>query len=32
MEKWFAMIEKHRQEMQDVLDFMWENPETGYRE
>lgn len=32
MEKWFAMIEKHRQKMQDVLDFMWKNPETGYRE
>lgn len=32
MEKLFALVEKHRREMEEALDFLWKNPETGYRE
>lgn len=32
MEKLFAAAEKYRKEMQDALDYLWKNPETGYRE
>ena len=32
---WFehvAAVEKHRQRILDALDYIWHNPETGYRE
>lgn len=32
MEKLFAGVEKYRNEMQAALDYLWKNPETGYRE
>ncbi len=28
----FAKVEKHRQLMLDALDYIWKNPETGYKE
>lgn len=32
MEHCLALVEKHRQKMLDALDYIWKNPETGYKE
>ena len=32
MQKYIQMVEKHAQLAKDASRFMWENPETGYRE
>ena len=32
MEKYIAMVEKHRQLILDALDYIWANPEIGYKE
>lgn len=32
MEKYIAMVEKHRQLILDALDYIWSNPEIGYKE
>lgn len=32
MEKLFSAVEKYRDEMQKALEFLWSNPETGFRE
>ena len=32
MQKYIQMVEKHAQLAKDASQFMWENPETGYRE
>ena len=32
MDKYTAYVEKHRQLILDALDYIWKNPETGYRE
>lgn len=32
MEKMNILAQQHRQLMQDCLDYIWKNPETGYRE
>lgn len=32
MEKYISFVEKHRQLVLDTLDYIWKNPETGYRE
>lgn len=32
MERYKAFVEKHRQLILDALDYIWKNPETGYKE
>lgn len=32
MDKYIAMVEKHRQLILDALDYIWANPEIGYKE
>lgn len=32
MKKYTAYIDKNRQRILDALDYLWKNPETGYRE
>ena len=32
MKKYIQMAEKHRQLILDALDYIWKNPETGYKE
>ena len=32
MEKFIQAVDKHAQRALDALDFLWKNPETGYRE
>lgn len=32
MNKYIAMVEKHRQLILDALDYIWANPEIGYKE
>ena len=32
MEKYISYVEKHRQLIMDTLDYIWKNPESGYRE
>ena len=32
MEKYIAMVEKHRTLILDALDYLWANPEVGYKE
>ena len=32
MERNFAFVEKHRKLMFDALEYIWKNPETGYKE
>lgn len=32
MEKYIAYVEKHRELILDALDYIWKNPETGYKE
>ena len=32
MEKYVAMVEKHRQLILDAFDYIWANPEVGYKE
>lgn len=32
MKKYMDMVQKHAQLAKDATDFMWKNPETGYRE
>ena len=32
MEKYIAMVEKHRQLILDAMDYIWKNPEIGYKE
>ena len=32
MQKYREYVEKHRQIILDALDYIWKNPETGYKE
>ena len=32
MEKMNILAQQHRQLMLDCIDYIWKNPETGYRE
>lgn len=32
MEQYTALVDKHRQLILDAFDYIWKNPETGYRE
>ena len=32
MDKYVAMVEKHRQLILDAFDYIWANPEVGYKE
>ncbi len=32
MEEYIAMVDKHRERILSAFDYIWKNPETGYRE
>ena len=32
MEKYVQYVEKHRELILDALDYIWKNPEIGYKE